>query len=79
MKNMKQFKMEVAPTDGIGEFGSSGRVIRVEAETLEGAMKKARAQMKESEDFHQIFVVESGSRDRCVYDFFNGARIYQPV
>ncbi|MEK7653950.1 MAG: hypothetical protein AAB345_01550 [Patescibacteria group bacterium] len=77
---MKQFKVEVSPTGGTGEFGSTGRVIHVEAETLEEAAQKARLQMKEGEDFYQISVrAEGEDRDRIVYDYFNGARIYQPV
>ncbi len=77
---MKKFKLEVSPTDGEGEFGATGRCLELGAENLEEAMKKARLQMKEGEDFYLIFVEHGGpGKYRCVYDFFNGTRIYQPA
>ena len=76
----KQFKFEVSPTGGDGEFGATGRCLELEAENLEEAMKMARLQMKADEDFYQIFVKTAATEQyRCVYDYFNGARIYQPV
>lgn len=70
---MRVFHVEVSPLGGSGEFGVSGRVIKVEAEKVDEALKKASPQMNHGEEVYQVCTaIEGRELPQPVWDYFNG-------
>lgn len=66
----REFEVEVSTLDADSFFG---RIIRVKAETIAEAMKKAKSKMERNETISQVCTtVEGCELPQPVWDYMNG-------